>query len=125
MSVKLSIKHILSIAALLGCAAVASTAQAHAKLESSDPKAGSTLDSAPRTVRMTFNEALEPAFSKVAIVDAANTATPLTHVEIDKANPKVMSATLPPLRPGQYKIQWSTVTNDGHKVKGEFGFSVK
>ena len=121
----MSFKRLSAIAVLLGATCFASTAFAHARLEASDPKAGSVLAAAPKTVRLTFNEALEPSFSKIAVVDAANAAVAVSHVDVDKSNPKVMTATLPPLPAGQYRVQWSAVTGDGHKVKGEFGFSVK
>jgi methionine-rich copper-binding protein CopC len=36
-----------------------------------------------------------------------------------------MVATLPSLQSGQYRVQWSTVTHDGHKTRGEFSFRVR
>jgi hypothetical protein len=104
--------------------AAAANAQAHARLQSSEPKAASTVQ-APRALRLQFNEALEPAFSKLALLDSANAPVAIEHVEVDKANPKLLTAALPALRPGQYRVQWSTVTHDGHRTKGEFGFRVK
>jgi hypothetical protein len=121
----MSLKRLTAIAVLLGASCFASSAFAHAKLQASDPKAGSVLAVAPKAVRLTFNEALEPSFSKLAVVDAANAAVALKHSEVDKANPKVMTVALPPLHAGQYRVQWSAVTSDGHRVKGEFGFGVK
>jgi methionine-rich copper-binding protein CopC len=121
----MSFKHFVSIVAIAFAAASASTAQAHAKLESSEPKAGSTVDGAPKVVRLAFNEALEPAFSKVTVADSANAAVAIKNVEVDKTNPRILSAKLPQLRSGQYQVRWSTVTHDGHKTKGDFTFNVK
>jgi methionine-rich copper-binding protein CopC len=112
----------LAAAALAICAG---TAQAHAKLETSEPKASSTLDSAPKAVRLQFNEPLEPAFSKIMLRDAANNEVALPKAEVDKSNAKVMSVPLPALRPGEYQVQWSTVSHDGHKAKGDFRFRVR
>jgi methionine-rich copper-binding protein CopC len=111
------------IAAVLAIGAGA--AHAHAKLESSEPKASSTLERAPTALRLQFNEALEPAFSKLALHDAAGKEIALPKVQLDKAKPKEMAVPLPPLAAGNYRVQWSTVTHDGHKTKGEFGFQVK
>ncbi|MGZ5199125.1 MAG: copper homeostasis periplasmic binding protein CopC [Telluria sp.] len=112
-------------AAAFTLAAAASAAQAHAKLETSDPKAGSTVAAGPRSVRLAFSEALEPAFSKLSVIDSANATVPVQHLQVDGAEPKVMRATMAQLHAGQYRVQWSVVTHDGHRIKGEFSFNVK
>jgi methionine-rich copper-binding protein CopC len=106
-------------------AAATSPVFAHAKLQSSDPEAGSTLATAPRQVRLKFNEALEPSFSKIGLLDSRNRQVALTGTQVDKADPTVMTAPLPPLSAGAYRIEWSTMAHDGHKVKGEVPFRVK
>jgi len=108
----------------LACAATPS-AFAHAKLQSSDPQAGSTLDVAPKQVRLKFNETLEPAFSRIRVTGAGNKEIALAATTVDKAEPTVMTAALPPLSAGEYHIQWTTMTRDGHKVKGEVVFKVR
>jgi methionine-rich copper-binding protein CopC len=107
-------------------AAATGTAQAHAKLESSDPQAGSTLAAAPTHIRLKFNEALEPAFSKIQLTNGSNASVLLPHsAEVDKGDPSVLVAQTPGLRSGTYHVQWATMTHDGHKTKGEFAFRVK
>ena len=103
----------------------ATAAQAHAKIEAAEPKADSELTAAPKQINLHFNEKLEPAFSKIALLDARNTAITLPKVVIDKQDPKSMSAQLPMLKSGQYLVHWSTMTHDGHKAKGEYRFKVK
>ncbi|MCS0588336.1 copper homeostasis periplasmic binding protein CopC [Massilia norwichensis] len=119
------IKHILALATFAFASTVTSVAFAHAKLQSSDPQAGSTLGDAPKQVRLKFNEALEPAFSKIKVMGPQNNEIPVTATTVDKADPTVMTAPLPPLSSGEYHIQWSTMTHDGHKAKGEVTFKVK
>jgi methionine-rich copper-binding protein CopC len=121
----MSIKRILALSTLALACAVTSSAFAHAKLQSSDPKAGSTLGSAPKQVRLKFNEALEPAFSKITLLGTGNKEIPIGGATVDKADPSVMTATLPPLSAGAYRIQWSAMTHDGHKKKGDVPFTVK
>lgn len=118
-------KHILATLILAACGAGMSAAQAHAKLEASQPKADSELASSPKEIRLKFNEKLEPAFSKIQLVDAKEAELPLPKAELDKADPKVMFTAVPPLQPGQYRVRWSTMTHDGHKAKGEIAFRVK
>src|SRR5881392_357656 len=102
-----------------------SAAQAHPRLESSQPKAESVLESSPKQLRLQFNEPLEPAFSKLRLTDAANADVAVSSVGLDKSNRSMLVADVPVLRAGQYRVQWSAVGHDGHKIKGEFGFKVK
>jgi hypothetical protein len=120
----MSIRYLLSAATLVLASGVTASAFAHAKLQSSDPQAGSTLAGAPRQVRLKFNEALEPAFSKIEIAGPHAGAIPVA-ASVDKSDPTVMTAALPPLSAGEYRIHWSVMTHDGHKTKGEVTFKVR
>jgi copper resistance protein C len=120
----MSIKRILTITAFALATTATSSAFAHAKLQSSDPQAGSMLASAPKQVRLKFNEALEPAFSKITVKNG-DKEIPVTGATVDKADPTVITAQLPPLSAGEYRIQWSAMTHDSHKTKGEVPFTVK
>jgi methionine-rich copper-binding protein CopC len=121
----MNIRDLLAVSTLAVASATASTAQAHAKLLASEPKSGSVVERAPKEIRLQFNEPLELPFSKVKLLDQNNLVIEPSRIDLDKANPKVMIATLPQLQAGPYRIQWTTVTRDGHKVKGELGFKVK
>ena len=121
----MSIKRFLAVTTFAVASAATSSAFAHAKLQSSDPRAGSTLEAPPKQVRLKFNEALEPAFSKIKLLGSANSEIPVTGTVVDKADPTSMAAPLPALSSGQYRVQWSTMTRDGHKAKGEVTFKVK
>lgn len=109
------------IAAALAVAAGA--CQAHVQLDSSEPKAASVLDSAPKALRLKFNEAVEPAFSKIALRNAANRDIALPKPAIVKADQ--MAVPLPALPAGEYRVQWSAVSHDGHRSRGEFAFRVR
>lgn len=118
-------KHLfMTIVAAAGCVSGAS-ALAHTKLESSVPQADAVVATAPTQVRLQFSDPLELPFSKVKLVDEKGAVVQASKIAVDGANPKAMVATVPALRSGAYRVQWSTVTRDGHKVKGEFGFRVK
>jgi copper resistance protein C len=114
----------LSIVAAAGCVLGAS-ALAHTKLESSMPQANAVVATAPTQVRLQFSDPLELPFSKVKLVDEKGAVVEASKIAVDGANPKALVATVPALRSGAYRVQWSTVTRDGHKVKGEFAFRVK
>ena len=100
-------------------------AQAHAKVETAEPKADSELSHPPKEIRLHFSDTLEPAFTKIVLLDAKNVVVKLPKAVVDKADSKTVSAQLPVLRAGQYLVRWSTMTRDSHKVKGEYRFKVK
>lgn len=115
---------VVAAVAAFGCV-FTSAALAHAKLEASMPQANAVVSPAPTQVRLQFNEQVELPFSKVKLVDEKGTVVEPSQKVLDAANPKVLVATVPALHSGAYRVQWSTVTRDGHKVKGEFAFRVR
>lgn len=121
----MSIKTLLAVTTFILASAATAPAFAHAKLQSSYPQAGSTLGGTPRQVRLKFNEALEPAFSKLQLTGPSNQEIPVTAVTVDKADPATMTAQMPQLATGEYHIRWTAMTHDGHKTRGEVAFTVK
>ncbi|VWD44643.1 copper resistance protein C [Burkholderia lata] len=114
---------IAATGAILVAAPVA--ASAHGKLESAAPATGSTVDTVPDTLRLTFNEDLEPAFSSVKVSDANGNAVTQENAKVDAANPRVMTLAMPKLAPGAYTVQWAAMTADAHRTKGTYTFRVK
>ena len=100
-------------------------AHAHAKVETAEPKADSELSQPPKVIRLHFSDTLEPAFTKIILLDAKNVAVKLPKAVIDKTDAKTVTAQLPVLRAGLYLVRWSTMTRDSHKVKGEYRFKIK
>jgi methionine-rich copper-binding protein CopC len=103
-----------------------SAAMAHSHLKNSVPAAGATVATGPSEIRLQFNEAVEPAVSKISIelkggkpvASEAPTSDPA-----DKATLIVKLAQ--PLQAGSYKVNWQAVSTDTHKVKGSFTFQVR
>ena len=102
----------------------ASQANAHAKLESTTPKAGSTVSS-PKMIQVHFNEAIEVKLSrlKVTMSDGAAVSVMAMNNAKDPSTLSIMPNTT--LKPGVYTAAWSIVSDDGHKKKGTFKFTVK
>ncbi|MCM3060770.1 copper resistance protein CopC, partial [Bacillus subtilis] len=80
---------------------------------------------APDMVRLTFNEALEPAFSTVKVSDASGNAITQDKAKVDASNPRVMTVAIPTLAAGAYTVQWAAMTADAHRTKGTYAFRVK
>jgi methionine-rich copper-binding protein CopC len=121
----MSIKQLVAAAAALASIMGAPAALAHTRLEASSPQADSVVSPAPARLRLQFSDPLELPFSKIKLVDEQGAVIHPSRIEAEPAHPNTLVATVPALHAGAYRVQWSTVTRDGHKVKGEFGFRVK
>jgi len=99
-------------------------ASAHAKLTSTTPAADSTVSS-PKIIQVHFNEAVEVKMSSLKLATGDGTAVAVMAMN-DAKDPATLSI-MPnmPLKAGLYKVTWSAVTDDGHKVQGSFSFTVQ
>ena len=118
-------RQVVSFTVMLAAAAASSAALAHAKLSVAVPPANSVQAASPAEIRLRFNEPLEPAFSKIELVDAAAAPVALPRATVERAEPAVLHVAVPALMAGAYRVRWSAMTHDGHKVKGEYSFTVK
>lgn len=120
MTVK-NVKAMLGVVAglLLGVSALL---QAHAHLEKTEPAANAILQTAPKTVQLFFNEALDLAVTKLEIKGPSDKVKLVgTH-----AMGKSLMATVEGMTAdGVYTVLWSTAGDDGHPQKGEFKFTLK
>jgi methionine-rich copper-binding protein CopC len=105
-------------------ALVATPAFAHAFLDHALPAVGSTVHAPPREVRLWFTEALEPAFSKVRVLDSSGREVDAGNSHVDTADPAIVTTTLPSLPPGTYRVVWRAVSVDTHVTEGDFTFDV-
>jgi methionine-rich copper-binding protein CopC len=80
---------------------------------------------ASATVSVTFSESIEPKFSSLNVTDeqgkqiSTASSTPLPN------DPKTLTLSLPPLQAGGYLVHWVSVAADGHRMEGEYKFTVK
>ena len=108
----------------LGCVlmlAAASHVHAHAFLDHAAPVVGSTVHGSPSQIKLWFTQSLEPAFSTVRVLDAANR-------QVDKSDAKaaaeMLQVSVPPLAPGRYRVVWRVLSTDTHVTEGDFTFDV-
>lgn len=103
----------------------ASEAWAHAKLLQSTPAKGGAV-APPTEIRLKFDEPVETKLSglELSTKTGEKVATgALAEDAADKATLVVpISGTL---KPGAYKVHWHVVSDDMHKVEGDFTFIVK
>jgi methionine-rich copper-binding protein CopC len=100
-------------------------AAAHGVLDRTDPRAGGSVKSAPSQVRLWFTGALEPAYSRVQVLDAAGQRADLGDGGVDGANHALLRVSVPPLAPGAYRVVWRVLSVDSHVTEGQFSFRVE
>ena len=101
------------------------TAAGHAVLKSAEPRVESKLKRAPEEVKLYFSERLEPAYSSVRVVDDRGQRVDRGDGRVDRANPVLLRATLPPLPPGTYSVKWRVLSIDADVTEGAFTFRVE
>jgi copper resistance protein C len=112
---------LIAIVLLVLMAAGNMAARAHAFLDHASPLVGSTVQSPPREVSLTFTQNIEPAFSTVSVFDANG-------ARVDQGKPQIgantMRVGLKSLAPGSYKVRWHVISVDTHSTQGTFSFTV-
>ena len=113
------------ILAPLAFSFVASSALAHARLETATPAVGSTV-AAPSEIRLHFSEGVEPRFSGLTLTAANGSTAPLGSPSAEGAGRDILVVPVAkPLSPGVYTVHWHAVSVDTHRTQGLFQFTVK
>lgn len=117
---------LIALTALLltvGSLATATPASAHDELVSTDPESGSTVETMPEELVLTFSGILstEDGATELAVTDADGAS-------LADGDPEVVETTVTqPLAgeaTGPITVQWKVVSSDGHPISGEFSFDV-
>jgi hypothetical protein len=114
---------ILAVASLL--VLVPAALAAHAFLVKSAPARRAVLTQPPPRVDLWFNERLEPAYSRVSVVDTGGRQVDLRDGAVGQDDARRLTTSLPPIAPGTYTVRYRVLSVDGHVVDGEFSFTVE
>ena len=104
--------------------AVVSTVAAHGVLERTDPRGGSTLKAAPSHISLLFTGAIEPAYSRVQVLNDSGRRVDLGDTTVDASNRGLLRVSLPALPAGRYTVAWRVLSIDSHVTEGEFTFRI-
>jgi methionine-rich copper-binding protein CopC len=96
------------------------TAFGHVMLESSVPANHAVLNTAPKSIELTFSHPTKLVMLKL---HKGKDVIPVT-VETSGATAKSFLIALPALTPGNYEAMWSTLSPDGHPMKGVISFTI-
>ena len=103
---------------------VAGAANAHARLITASPKAGTTV-APPKQLKLTYSESIDLSGSNVKVAGPPG-AVATGALSLDpKSKRTVIVPFKAALSAGAYKVSWSMKTEDGHTTSGDFGFKVK
>jgi copper transport protein len=111
----------LGLAGLL-LAALPASAGAHAALETSSPGWGTVLRSAPRALRLAYDEEVVPRYARVTVSgphDGNLAGAPVV-------TGTVVTVPLRGARTGSYTVRWHMVaSDDGHATEGAFSYGIR
>jgi methionine-rich copper-binding protein CopC len=97
-------------------------ALAHAELASASPEPDAALAEVPTEVATTFSEPVEPAFTTIAVTDAAGAPVHRGAARVEQG--ATLAIDLGPLAPGVYTVGWKVTSVDTHGSEGAYRFSV-
>jgi methionine-rich copper-binding protein CopC len=110
---------------MLTAGLLSGAASAHPEFQSAEPTAGAATTASPKQIRITFNENVIPKLSGVEVKDQTGKTIATGKAATDPGNKKMLVVPVSEqLPPGDYKVEWHAVSDDTHRVKGSFSFSV-
>lgn len=112
------------VAVVLLVVALPASAAAHAALQHSTPHGSSTLQRAPSSVRLDFNEPVEASFGAVRVYDARGARVDTGKLGYAAGQRSVTVGVRDGLGRGIYTATYRVVSADGHPVSGGFAFGV-
>lgn len=96
---------------------------AHARLVSATPGAGATV-TPPRVLSLTFSERFAAPFSSVEVADERGRKIPLSKT-VSQDGRTLGGSFAAPLPAGSYRVTWAIAAADGHRMTGNYSFTVR
>ncbi len=100
------------------------TGLAHIHLDRSEPAKDAVVSEAPRAIKLWFTGRVEADFSEIVITDADGTPID-TGDPVASSNRRGVEVAVEGLVSGKYQVNWSVVARDGHRMRGDFSFTVE
>ena len=108
----------------IGLMVTAQATWAHAFLDHAEPAVGGGVHGSPAAVKIWCTEKLESALCKLQVFDEYGKEVDKRDSTGDSTNGALLRVSLPPLKPGKYKVVWRAVSVDTHVTNGDFVFEV-
>ena len=104
--------------------ALAGSARAHSLLLESAPAADALLAASPPEISLRFNNRIEKKLSTIRLLDEGGASPPVTVLLTDGPADR-LTARVPALAAGAWRVEWRVLSTDGHIVSGRFSFRVR
>ena len=117
--------HPYFLAFLLAGAVFPASSYGHARFAGSQPANGERLNAPPPSLTVTFEGQIERHFAYLTVTPEEGETVELEPEVRSDRRSGTLSASLPPLDTGSYRVWWSVVSRDGHRVEGRFTFQVE
>ena len=100
------------------------TVAAHAELDVATPADGATVEGTPEEIAGTFTQTVKSDGSSLILRDAAGGAVARGGLDPDDDH-RMLIADVPDLAPGEYEVQWVTISADDDELaRGTWSFTV-
>jgi copper resistance protein C len=115
----------VSLLALAAATLITASANAHPTLISASPAADLASVESPREIKLNFSEGVVVKFSGLELKDQGGNAIATGAVVTNGKDKKQLVVPLPtPLTVGRYTVNWHAVSEDTHRVQGQYSFTV-
>jgi methionine-rich copper-binding protein CopC len=98
-------------------------ANAHPRLLSANPAPNGSV-AAPAEVRLGFSETLIGRFSRIALMDGRGRPIKVGATALAPDHKQLVAPVSGKLPPGVYRVAWTAVSTDTHRVQGVYAFKV-
>jgi len=111
--------------AVVAASLIAAPVGAHPTLKSASPAADITGASSPAEIALEFSEEVIAKFSGLELKDELGKTIATAVVMADlKDRKRLIAPVLAPLNPGRYTVNWHTVSEDTHRIQGQYSFRI-
>lgn len=111
--------------ALVAIGLLTAPASAHPSLKSTSPAANGPITSSPTQIELSFSEEVIAKFSGLELKDEQGKAIATGVATTDpKDKKRLVVPVSAALAPGRYTVKWHVVSEDTHRVRGQYSFNV-
>ncbi|MDR2877386.1 MAG: copper homeostasis periplasmic binding protein CopC [Chromatiales bacterium] len=100
-------------------------AMAHTHLERAAPKENAVLESAPGNITLSFSNRIEPKFSHIKVTNSEGKFVHDGDTSTSEDQRELSTKLIEGLGAGTYEVHWNVISDDGHRMRGDYSFSVK
>lgn len=109
--------------ALVLAASAFSASWFHARLERAEPGFNAVVKTAPAALQLWFSQPVNPRLTNATVLTLDSTRASAVSFAATADSLGVTGRIATPLTPGRYRVQWRTMSADGHTIRGEYLFS--